>query len=169
MHDVMPLDSSNSPRAYIAENFSFMYEDLPIHGGWGYTKTDACIIDRSDPAAGPYEGFDGLGVERAFVEARICLEFTDTRPEGERFYGLEWRLLKQELVGLEAGTYDYLVFEITGIPERSWEPIRDEYWGPDGCCSPDFDEAVHQAKRDAVSLKSQREFWFEISSFFGRT
>lgn len=167
MHDVMLLDSSQSPRAYIAENFSFMYDDLPIYGGWGYTKSDACVIDRSDPAAGSREQFDGIEIERAFVEVRICLELIETRHEGERFYGLEWRLLKQELVREETGIYDLLVFEVTGIPERNWGPIRDEYWGPDGCCNPDFDEAIHQSKRDAVALKIQREFWFEISSFFG--
>jgi hypothetical protein len=39
--------------------------DLPIHGGWGYTKEDACIIDKNDPIVDPESPipFYGLGLE----------------------------------------------------------------------------------------------------------
>ena len=49
--------------------------DLPIRGGWGYTKEDACIIDKNDPIIDPDSPipFYGVGYEKIFVERRIIL------------------------------------------------------------------------------------------------
>ena len=57
--------------------------DLPIRGGWGYTKEDACIIDKNDPIIDPDSPipFYGVGYEKIFVERRIYLELITLCPK----------------------------------------------------------------------------------------
>jgi hypothetical protein len=64
------IKSDETPRKILADDFKSLGGELPIHGGWGYTKTDACIIDKNDPSVDPDFPFDGVGLEYIFVEKR---------------------------------------------------------------------------------------------------
>jgi hypothetical protein len=49
--DVTPLNpvvSRESPREILADDYKTMGGVLPISGGWGYTQSDACVIDKND-------------------------------------------------------------------------------------------------------------------------
>lgn len=65
----------------LGEHFKSISE-LPIWGGWGYTREDAVIIDRDDPIVSPDRPFDGVGIEHVFVEKRIYEELIIFQPKG---------------------------------------------------------------------------------------
>ena len=143
--------------------------DLPIRGGWGYTKEDACIIDRNDPIVAPDSPipFYGVGYEKIFVERRIYLELITLRPKDEKFSGIEWKMVKQSLVHHQGKPHDHLVYDVTGFKDSDWNSLKEEWEGPDGFINPTFDKEKHLKKRDSLKQSCQMEFWFEISSFYG--
>jgi hypothetical protein len=152
----------------LAADFKSLRGGLPIRGGWGYTKSDACIIDKNDPLVDPTLPFDGVGVEYVFVEKRIYEEMIIFRLDGEKFSGLRWNLLEQSLLHEAGRSFDKLVFEITALPENDWEELKAEFEGPQGHGIPGFDEVVHERKRQEKMLRFTREFWFDITSFYGQ-
>ena len=143
--------------------------DLPIRGGWGYTKEDACIIDKNDPIVDPDSPmpFYGIGYEKIFVERRIYLELITLRPKDEKFSGIEWKMLNQSLVHYQEKPHDHLVYEVTGFKDADWNSLKKEWEGPNGFINLTFDEEKHLKKRDSLKQSCQMEFWFEISSFYG--
>ena len=67
----------------------------------------------------------------------------------------------------EAGKlYDVLRFEIKALPLEIWEELKAE-WEADAD-SPGFDRTEHECRREAAMVRYVGEYWFEISSFFGK-
>lgn len=143
------------------------FPELPIRGGWGYSKGDAVIIDRHHPAA--KNPFNGVGIEHQFVNFRMWLELITVRADGDRHSQCKYEMLKQHLIPGENGKfYDVLHCNITALPDASFEELKSEWEGPNGIKSPYFDKDAHERKRDALTVRYSREYWFEISSFYGR-
>ncbi|MDR0881582.1 MAG: hypothetical protein LBP55_03450 [Candidatus Adiutrix sp.] len=40
------LQTAQSPREILAEDFKSLNGGIPINGGWGYTMDEACIIEK---------------------------------------------------------------------------------------------------------------------------
>ena len=59
-----PIQSAISPRQVLAEDFKTIAE-LPIRGGWVYTKADACIIDKDDGPRALQLVHDAFELEKA--------------------------------------------------------------------------------------------------------
>jgi hypothetical protein len=168
MQPLYPIKSKESPREILAADFKSLHGGLPIRGGWGYSQEDACIIEKNDPLVDPSLPFDGVGVEYIFVEKRIYEEMIIFRPDGEKFSGIKWNLQKQYLLNEYGRYFDRLVFEITAFPENDWEELKAEFEGPHGYGHPDFDEKAHEKKRQEKMVTFTREFWFDITSFYGQ-
>lgn len=168
MQPLYPIKSKESPREILAADFKSLCGGLPIHGGWGYTKADACIIEKDDPFVDPSIPFDGISVEYAFVEKRIYEEMIIFRPDGEKFSGIRWNLQEQNLFHEEGHSFDRLVFEITAFRDSDWEELKAEFEGTQGYGSPDFDEQAHEKRRQEKMVCFTREFWFDITSFYGQ-
>ena len=162
-----PIQSAISPRQVLAEDFKTIAE-LPIRGGWGYTKADACIIDKDDPVVNPAIPFAGMDLESLFVEKRIYEELVICRPKGEQFNGIQWTLLTQELVSDGARVFDRLVYAITALSDADWDELKSAWENPDWHSSNTFAAAAHQSRREERMLRIEREFWFDITSFFGK-
>ena len=160
-----PLKTEASPRSISARHFS---RELPIHGGWGYSKNDACIINTLDPTFDPEEPFHGTVIEELFVEMRICEEMIIQRTEGEKCAGIEWSQLSRERIEEGARHFDRLTFEIRAFPVKDWEELKADYEGPTGAASPCFDHEAHEMKRQERVFFVTREFWFDTSSFAGQ-
>ena len=163
------ISSFELPRQIITEHFKL---PLPISGGWGYTKDDVVIIvkPKIDPIVNKSMPFDGIGIEYVFVEKRIYEELIIFRPEGERFSDISWKLLRQELIERESDdrVYDKLTFEITALPNNDFEELKAEGKGPEGFKNPSFDIEAHEKKREERTLRYVREYWFDITSFYGQ-
>jgi hypothetical protein len=163
----LPVTTEAPARQILEQHFPKLQGKLPIRGGWGYSKEDAVTIDRDDACVEPKMPFDGVGLEYLFVEKRIYEELIIFRRPGEKFAGIEWQLIRQSLVPSGDRTYDCLEFEVTAFHERDWNELKAEWEGPDGYLSPGFDKKAHVKKRAERQLTLRREFWFDITSFFG--
>lgn len=160
------ITSKESPREILAADFKSLRTELPIRGGWGYTKQEACIIDKNDPLVDPLLPFDGVGVEYVFVEKRIYEEMIIFRPKGEQFSGIRWKLKEQSLLH-EAGRYfDRLIFVVTAFLDKDWEELRAEFNGLQGHGATDFNAEAHAKKRQEKTVQFTTEFWFDITSFY---
>lgn len=168
MQSLYPIKSLESPRDILAADFKSLRGGLPIRGGWGYTQADACIIDKNDPLVDPSLPFDGVGMEYIFVEKRIYEEMIVFRPDGEKFSEIKWNLLEQNLIHDAGMHFDRLVFEITAFRDNDWEDLKLEFEGPQGYGHPDFDLEDHKEKRQEKMVRFTREFWFDITSFYGQ-
>jgi len=154
------------PQDLLARKYKSM-SPLPIRGGWGYSKEDAVVIDTTHPAAAHWQPFQGVRIEHAFAQLRMYEELIGIRPEGSQHAGCEKRPLEQMLVrGDEGKLYDVLRFEIKALPLDVWERLKAEWEA--GVDSPGFDRAEHECRREAAMVRYVGEYWFEISSFFGK-
>lgn len=168
MRPIQPIRTKESPRDVLAAHFKSLRGGIPIRGGWGYTQDDACIIDKNDPLVDPSLPFDGVGIEYVFVEKRIYEELIIFRPPGEKFSGIEWHLQKQHLISVEDRRFDKLVFDITAFKDADWEELKAEFQGQRGHVHPSFDKLAHETKRRELMIHFERDFWFDITSFFGQ-
>jgi hypothetical protein len=150
------LNTYNNPTGY----------EMPIQGGWGYTKDDAVIIDKYDPAIDQTIPFDGVKLEYIFARYRAYLEMITFRNDNERFSGIELELEVQTLINDETGIYDKLVFNIIALHSEDFDELKEEW--ETNCNLDDFDIVAHQKKREKKLVHLQNEYWFEISSFYGQ-
>ncbi len=164
---IEPIRTLDSPRELFTRHFKSIGE-LPIRGGWGYSREDAVVIDRDDPIVPRDEPFDGVGIEYVFVEKRLYEELIIFRPKGRQFSGIVWKLIDQRMVVDDGRRYDVLRFDVTALPDADWDALKAEWEGPDGFQSPDFDQDAHQRKHEAAKIHYVAEYWFDITSFFGR-
>jgi hypothetical protein len=165
---IFPVSTVKPPRKVLAEHFKSLGGELPISGGWGYTKKDACIIDKTDPVVDPTIPFNGVGLEYIFVEKRIYEEMIIFRPVGEKFSGIDWKLLKQQLIHDGGRAFDNLVFEINAFKDNDWNELKAKFEGPKGYGSSNFDSDAHEKKRQEKIIRFTREFWFDVTSFYGQ-
>ena len=162
------LRTRETPRQIIFEDFKI---DLPIKGGWGYTESDAVIIDRNDETVRDRPFFNGVGIEYILVEKRIYEELIVFRRKGDQFCDIKWKLQRQCLRGgkQEGQRYDLLIFEINAIHEPDWERFKAEYMAHD-MFKGDRDGFVqHISERESHRISFVEEFWFDITSFIGKS
>jgi hypothetical protein len=162
------INTTESPKFILESDFTSLRGRLPIAGGWGYSKEDACVIDKNHPDLDPSEPFDGVGVEYIFVQYRTYEEMIVTRRDDERFSGIGFKLIKQSLLQDNGRTYEKIDFEITAFTDKDWEELKEEYEGPNGYNSPDFDLEMHDKKRREKMIKFESECWFDITSFYNK-
>ncbi len=155
--------SQLSPRQIIREDFKI---DLPIHGGWGFSREDACVIDALDPTVPKEVPFDGVGVEHVFVEKRIYEQLIISRAPDERMSGIKWKLNRQYIVDVDDRKFDHLAFYIEFLRDQDFDELKAAWEANYGRI--DFDVAAHLSRHESLLIRVQQEFWFDITSFFGR-
>ncbi len=160
------LITANSPREILHSRFKSI-DEMPIHGGWGYTKNEAVIIDKHDKIVPQYLPFDGVNLEHIFIQYRTYLELITIRAEDDRFSGINFKLSKQELFEDDDGKiYDKLIMHITAHRDKDYEELKEEW--ESGFSNKDFDYEAHEKKSGERLIHIERECWFEISSFYGQ-
>jgi hypothetical protein len=157
------LITNESPRQIILEDFKI---DLPITGGWGYDFSTACVIDKNDPSVNSDMPFDGVGIEYIFVEKRIYEEMIIFRNPNEKYAGIRWNLEKQELLSKDAKQYDRLVFNVMGFSDAVWDELTGRFQEIQK--TRDLEKLNElDAYRESKAYQFKREFYFEITSFYG--
>lgn len=160
------LPANRDPRTLI---FKIFEEELPIRGGWGYSKEDAVVIDKHDPSVNPRLPFHGVGIERQFVLNRLQLELITALPQEESYADIKWELIRQSVHQDGGRTFDCLRCEAFALRYLDWLALKDEWEGPNGYGSKGFDEETHFKKRRDLTFRFECEYWFEITSFFGKS
>ena len=159
-------DDQNSPRLFLKNAFS---KELPISGGWGYSSDDCVIIDRNDPVVPRGLPFDGISVEYFFVEKRNYAELIIFRTQNDQYLGIDWKLDQQRLYTEGDRTFDVLEIRVTAFTDADWEYLANDW------------ETNHQYENDEGGLKQHQkerllrtchydaQFWFDITSFYGKS
>lgn len=162
------IATRETPREILKSDFPSLPE-LPIRGGWGYDRQTAVVIDRDDPVARDFQPFDGIKIEHVFVEKRLYEELIIFRPKEHRYSAIRRELLDQKTISGDAGKiYDVLRFKVSAIPDALWDSLKADFEGPFGFGSSTFDEAAHARQHEAAKVTFEAEYWFEISSFYGK-
>ena len=97
VEDVAGFYKDWEPQVLLARKYKSQTA-LPIRGGWGYSKEDAVVIDRSHPAAANFQPFNGVEVERNFIQLRLWEELIGTRQPGQQHSGCKFKLKQQSLI-----------------------------------------------------------------------
>ena len=164
MREPIQLITKESPRQIIFEDFKI---DLPIKGGWGYDFDSACIIDKNDSTVIKGMPFDGVGIEYIFVEKRIYEEMIIFRKADEKYSGIKWNLDNQELLFNNDKPYDRLLFNIVGFTDAVWDELTSRFEEIQKSGKLELIDELN-AYRESKALRFTREFYFDISSFYGQ-
>ena len=162
---VKQIDTQTSLREVCA-SYSFPKKELPIKGGWGFTKEDAIIIDKNDPLVSKGEVFDGVELEYSIVAKQIDLEFTYLQTEKDSYRDINWKVFQQETLKSEDSYFDKLTIKITALPYKAWKSRKVE-WKENGY-KPNFDKEWFRKKSLELTQYCYRDFWFDITSFYGQ-
>ena len=155
----------NSPRLYLNNSLGL---DLPIGGGWGYSKDDCVVIDKNDPTVNAKLPFEGTQVEYTFVEKRIYAELIVFRQRGDQFSGIEWNMSLQKLQDIDNRKFDVLDFRVSALTDRDWEFLKRDWEKNDGYKDDEDGAKRHLDDRDLRTCFYDTQFWFDITSFYGR-
>lgn len=156
-----------TPRETITDYCVSKSGELPISGGWGYTKEDAVVIDKDDPVVLKGIPFDGVGIEYIFVEERIYEELNRYESEDGKYSVVGWNLLEQSLIFDDDRKYDVLSYEVTAIPESDWDSLNTEWECNTGLQTSESEMKAHIEKRNIKTICYSNECWFDITSFYG--
>ena len=140
------IKTAETLREILAVDFKSLGGELPVHGGWGYSREDAVIIDKDDPVVSKGMPFDGVDIEHVVVEKRIYEELIIFRSVNSRYSGIEWNLLEQRLTSYEDRTYDVLSFEITAIPDADCKALKAEWESNNGFQASETELKIHEIK-----------------------
>lgn len=156
------IETLETPRDIISQDFKSVGE-LPIKGGWGYSIEDAVIIDKNDPLLLNEDNVDFLSIQKVFVEKRIYEELIVFRNRNDDFLGIKWKMLKQELIRVDERAYDILTFEVTALPRKDWELLKQEW--EENSESVSFDKDFHFEKHNSLSVIYTTQYFFDITDF----
>ncbi|CAB4904763.1 unannotated protein [freshwater metagenome] len=164
MREPSQLLTKESPRQIIFEDFKL---DLPITGGWGYDFESACVIDKNDPIVSKVIPFNGVSIEYVFVEKRIYEEMVIFRQVNEKYSGIRWELKTQELLFKDDKPYDKLIFNVMGFTDEVWDELTSRFEEIQKSGKLELISEL-DAYRESKALRLVREFYFDITSFYGQ-
>ena len=149
--EFITLETPETPRAVLERDFPNL-APLPIRGGWGYDLETACIIEPPDDPDIP---FDGVDVEYAFAAHRIYEELMFMRPVDDNGYeDISFQLLNQALRREGDRYYDVLTSQVSARPQEWPDPVHSTSGAENH-----YSASLHTG---------EREFWFDITGFFGK-
>ncbi|WP_108646469.1 hypothetical protein [Polynucleobacter rarus] len=162
MRTLIQLNTPKSPREIILEDFEI---DLPISGGWGYDLASACVIEKNDSSVNQNIPFNGLEVERFFVEKRIYEEMIIQSEPDQQFSGIKWNPDSQSLITLGTKNFDKLIYQVEGFDPEVWRELVSKYAEIKKTGRRELIPALNNY-RDSKKYTFEREFYFDITSFF---
>ena len=163
---IAPVHCELPLRQVLAEDFPRECADLPIAGGWGYTREDAIILlNAGGGARGPRGDF--VSLEYFLAEKIVHEELIVFRASEERFSGIRLTLGRQMQVESGGRRYDALEFAVSCWADRHWDHLRTEWESNGFGRRPGFNISAHESKREAAQVRYERTFWFDITDVMG--
>jgi len=168
MLEVFNFHRYGIPREVMRDVFSYLGE-LPIKGGWGYTEEDAVIIDKNNPVVESGILFNGVLDEYTFIEHRNYLELITFRVERNRYAGIEYNKNGRNSNRMRSVSYIYdrISCEVTSFRKHDYDMLKNEWETARQTQDKNFSIDEHRKNCAALVVQSDREVWFEISSFYG--
>jgi len=129
--------------------------DLPVKGGWGYSKSLATAFE-SNPQKLPIPQ-----LEHMLASMRAYLEMNMTLPKEERYGSINVNEQSREEVHEDNKLYHKVTYEMTAMKEDTYAAFIDEY--KEGYGKGNFDMEAHFKRRKEATLIRRENYWFEVS------
>ena len=129
--------------------------DLPLSGGWGYTKASPMVIEALP------EGMTLVQLEHMLASIRAHLEMNITQEKTDRFAGINANETAREQSKDTKDLVDRVIYKITAIQETLYNTFIKEY--KEGYGKEEFDLAAHFKKREESTLTRNTTHYFQIS------
>ena len=129
--------------------------DLPVEGGWGYTR-DLATAFTDNPQELPI-----TQLEHMLASMRAYLEMNMILPKEERYGSINLNEKSREEIVEGEKLYHKVTYEITAMKEDTYAAFIDEYkegYGKEG-----FDMEAHFQRRKEATLVRLEPYWFEVS------
>ena len=141
------------------DHATLLPDGLPVAGGWGYTKDDACILTDVRESASENEPI-GLDFEFEFIEWRLIEELNAMPLEGE-LADIRWKVRTQSIDRDTNGTpsYDCLTVLVTAYLRSDLEALA--------AADDEATEGSAGDKRRSLRFMNECEFWFDVSRVKG--
>jgi hypothetical protein len=88
------------------------------------------------------------------------------RNSDEKYAGIRWNLDKQELLFYNDKPYDKLIFNVIGFADAVWDELTSRFEEIQKSGKPELIDELN-AYRESKAYRFTKEFFFEISSFYG--
>ena len=149
----LPFESDCSPQEIFLQDFKI---DLPISGAWGYSEQDAVVFDDGTTKSEYFSSFPII------VEKRIYEELIIFRSGWDRFSLINWDMVSQQLMQTQAGQYDYLVYNVTGLRDAAADFLQREFEENDGFSDDAEGMEIHIKKRESLTVSYEGHYWFKL-------
>ena len=129
--------------------------DLPLSGGWGYTKASAMVIEALP------EGMSLVQLEHMLASIRAHLEMNITQEQTDRYAGINVNETAREQSRDNRDVFDKVTYKTTAIQETLYNAFIKEY--KEGYGKEEFDLSAHFKKREKSTLTRNTTHYFQIS------
>ena len=89
------------------------------------------------------------------------------RQANEKYSGIRWELKTQELFFKDDKPYDKLIFNVVGFTDEVWDELTNRFEAIQKSGKLELISEL-DAYRESKALRLVREFYFDITSFYGQ-
>lgn len=165
---IAPVVSEKNLRETLLEHFIEEFEELPIVGGWGYTKDNAVKFVKSEFIKIPKSDFVPLAYK--ISEHIIYEELMFSRNENDQYTEIAIYRKKQSLFSEKNKKFDILKFEIECWHDQHWSYLDFEYFMNTDHNGKIIDKSINDEiikRKNDSKITYQRDLWFDITDVFG--
>ena len=161
------ISKEHALRTLFFKHFKSLGGELPIKGGWGYRIQDPIIIDCNDGVVEKGIPFDGIGLEHLIIKKRLLEELIIFKSDKDQtsFSDIQQKIVKQNLLfGKNNRKIDHLVVKGTCFLNHEWLALKDAFLFKED----EFDLKAHFEMRERLMFHFTTEYFFDITSFYGK-
>ncbi len=158
---ICKIYSKETPKQILCEDFPT--RKWPISGGWGYSMSDAVVVELDNEA-------DGVSFEYTFVEFRTYEELIIWRSKKDALCNIRLNLIMQtQLDGKDGKHYDILKMKVGAFTHPDYQFLKNDYDLHNGYADDAEGYAAHYKMYEAKRIYFEVECWFDITRFFGKS
>jgi len=143
--------------------------DYPVSGGWGYSQTDACVIEMKGKMSDRtllLSERDGYSIENLFIQRRIYEEII-IHPDSDTpdLHCLRWNIGKQSLHSIGNHNFDEISVTVSGFQEQDLEILEKDWKEHQGYANDQTGLLRHQIWAMSKRVFYNATYWFDVTSF----
>jgi DNA-binding PucR family transcriptional regulator len=128
---------------------------LTLSGAWGYTQTQATVIEANEHAIPLSQ------LEHMLISMRTYLEMNMTLEKKQRYGSININETHRDQIKTNSLVFDKVTYEITAMQEDIYASFINEY--KEGYGKENFDLNDHFKRRKEATLTRIVTYWFEVS------
>jgi len=166
LYDYQPVTTNLCLKQVLVEQLKMSYEELPISGGWGYTKEDCIIIHKKESSSRSIFSNGIVNLEYLIAEKRIFAELITLRSREEMYCDMSRRVIKQETIKSDGRWYDHLIFRVDAFKYDDFMMLSTEF--AKRKTDIHFADDAFEQKMNQLKYWYEAEYWFDITEVYGQ-